>query len=69
VVVSSAFLPIERRLEGVDTLVLAMGSVAHDALFESLDGKVRELHTLGQCVSPKKMLESTYDGLRAGRTV
>jgi hypothetical protein len=53
----------------VDTLVLAMGSVANDALFKSLDGKVRELYTVGQCVSPRKMLESTYDGLRAGRMV
>ena len=69
VVVSNAFLPIERRLEGVDTLVLAMGSVANDALFKSLHGKVKELYTAGQCVSPRKMLESTYDGLRVGRIV
>ncbi|MGB6836841.1 MAG: FAD-dependent oxidoreductase [Dehalococcoidia bacterium] len=69
VVVSNAFLPIERRLEGVDTLVLAMGSMANDALFKSLHGKVKELYTAGQCVSPRKMLESTYDGLRVGRTV
>jgi len=59
----------ERRITSVDTVVLAMSSVADDALLEALDGQDREVHAVGQCRAPGKMLESSLDGLRVGRLV
>jgi 2,4-dienoyl-CoA reductase (NADPH2) len=59
----------ERTIEGVDTVVLALGSRANDNLYRVLKGKVRELYLVGQALAPRKMLDSTLDGLRVGRTV
>jgi len=59
----------ERTIEEVDTVVLALGSVANDSLYKALKGKVGELYAVGQCVAPRKMLDSTLDGLRVGRMV
>ena len=59
----------ERTIEEVDTVVVALGSVANDTLFKALKGKVPELHVIGQALAPRKMLDSTLDGLRVGRMV
>ncbi len=59
----------ERTIEEVDTVVVALGGVANDGLYKALKGKVRELHVIGQALAPRKMLDSTLDGLRVGRTV
>jgi len=59
----------ERRIAGVDTVVLALGSVADDGLLKELDGEGWETHAIGQCRGPGRMLESALDGLRVGRLV
>jgi len=59
----------ERIIEGVDTVVLALGSVANNRLYGALKGKVPELYLVGQALAPRKMLDSTLDGLRVGRMV
>jgi len=59
----------ERTIEEVDTVVLALGSRANDSLYKALKGKVRELYLVGQALAPRKMLDSTLDGLRVGRMV
>ncbi len=69
VTISSAYGRQRRVIEGVDTVVIARGSRADDALYKRLKGKVRELYSAGQCVAPRKMLDSTLDGLRVGRMV
>jgi mycofactocin system FadH/OYE family oxidoreductase 2 len=69
VVVASAFTGRERVIEGIDTVVVARGSKADDGLYKRLKGKVRELYAAGQCVAPRKLLDSTLDGLRVGRMV
>jgi hypothetical protein len=69
VVVASAFSGRRRVIEGVDTVVVARGSKADNGLYKRLRGKVRELYAVGQCVAPRKMLDSTLDGLRVGRMV
>jgi len=69
VTVSSAYGRQQRIIEGVDTVVVARGSVADAGLYRALKGKVRELYSAGQCVAPRKMLDSTLDGLRVGRMV
>jgi pyruvate/2-oxoglutarate dehydrogenase complex dihydrolipoamide dehydrogenase (E3) component len=59
----------ERRITGVDTVVLAMGSIANDGLLKALDGQAWGFHAIGQCRAPGKMLESALDGLSVGRLV
>jgi mycofactocin system FadH/OYE family oxidoreductase 2 len=67
-----AFSPLsgqERRIEGVDTVVVAMGSRARDELWRGLQDSGIEVHGAGQCLSPRKLYYCTLDGLRAGRAV
>jgi hypothetical protein len=59
---------IEAR-EGIDTLVVSRGSKANDGLYRALKGHVKELYVVGQALAPRKMLESTLDGLRVARTI
>ncbi len=59
----------ERTIEEVDSVVLALGGVANDSLYKALKGKVAELYVIGQALAPRKMLDSTLDGLRVGRMV
>ena len=57
----------ERRIEGVDTVVLAMGNRANNELYFALKGKVGELHAIGDCVAPRKVEDAIFDGERVGR--
>ena len=59
----------ERQIEGIDTVVFCTDGKADDGLYRSLKGKVRELYEVGQCVSPRKLLDSVYDGTLVGRTL
>lgn len=67
VVVENAYSHEERRIEGVDTVVLAMGSRSTDALYRVLKGKVRELHAIGDCVAPRGVHHAILEGTRVGR--
>lgn len=59
----------EREIEGVDTVVFCTAGMANDSLYRSLKGKVKELYQVGQCVSPRKLLDSIYDGAVVGRKI
>lgn len=69
VVVFNALTREERKIEGVDTVVIATAGTADDALYRSLKGKVKELHAVGHCVSPRKMITSVLDGAVLGRAL
>jgi hypothetical protein len=58
-----------KTIEGVDTLVLAMGSYANDHLYKSLKGKVKEIHRVGDCLAPRLALDAIYDGYNTGRVI
>ncbi|MEQ9257889.1 MAG: FAD-dependent oxidoreductase, partial [Roseovarius sp.] len=53
-------------LEGVDTLVTALGHRPETALEESLEGWPGALHVIGDCLSPRTAEEAVLEGLRAG---
>ncbi len=57
----------EGEIKGVDTVVFCTDGRAEDSLYRALKGKVKELYEVGQCVSPRRMLDSVYDGNRVGR--
>jgi NADPH-dependent 2,4-dienoyl-CoA reductase/sulfur reductase-like enzyme len=54
-------------LTGVETVVLATGSRADDALYLALKGKVENVHRIGDCVAPRKLDHAIYEGYLAGR--
>ena len=59
----------ERKLERIDTVVVAVGGRSDDALLRALKGKVRELYGVGDCLTPRRVLHAVLDGSRAGRAV
>jgi len=67
VVVYNVLTNAERQIEGIDTLVVCTDGRADDSLYRSLKGKVKELHLVGQALSPRRMLDSAHDGARVGR--
>ena len=69
VIVYNLLTNAEREIEGVDTVVVCTDGVGNDTLYHSLKGKGKALYRVGQCVSPRKMLDSIADGYCLGRMV
>jgi 2,4-dienoyl-CoA reductase-like NADH-dependent reductase (Old Yellow Enzyme family)/thioredoxin reductase len=67
VVTFNVLTGVERRIEGVDTVVFAAIGKADDALYRALKGKVNEIYAVGQCLSPRLLQYSIWDGARVGR--
>jgi len=59
----------EKEKEGIDTVVICTDGRQDDSLYYSLKGKVKELYEVGQCVSPRQLLESVADGYQVGRAL
>ena len=66
VTVLNLFTGQESVLEA-DTVVLATGPKANDALYLALKGTVANLHRIGDCVAPRKLDHAIYEGELAGR--
>jgi pyruvate/2-oxoglutarate dehydrogenase complex dihydrolipoamide dehydrogenase (E3) component len=66
VTVFNLFTGQETALDA-DTVVLATGPRANDALYLSLKGRVASLHRIGDCVAPRKLDHAIYEGELAGR--
>jgi mycofactocin system FadH/OYE family oxidoreductase 2 len=56
-------------IEGVDTVVWAIGCKANDRLYFALKGKVKELHRVGDCVAPRLIDSAIWEGEVIGRSV
>ncbi|OLC16348.1 MAG: hypothetical protein AUH29_05230 [Candidatus Rokubacteria bacterium 13_1_40CM_69_27] len=69
VIAANVYSGAERRIEGVDTVVLAMGSRSTDGLYRALKGRVAALHAVGDCVAPRGVHQAMLDGTRAGRAI
>jgi NADPH-dependent 2,4-dienoyl-CoA reductase/sulfur reductase-like enzyme len=53
---------VERNIKTFDTVVMACERKPNDALYHSLKGKVKELCMVGQCLSPRRLIDSIFDG-------
>jgi NADPH-dependent 2,4-dienoyl-CoA reductase/sulfur reductase-like enzyme len=51
-----------REIGGFDTIVLAVGSKPDDRIAKRLEGKVPELHVIGDASEPREALEAVYEG-------
>jgi mycofactocin system FadH/OYE family oxidoreductase 2 len=69
VVVGNVYSGAERRIEAVDTVVLALGSRSTDRLYRALKGHVPVLHAAGDCVAPRGVHQAILDGTRAARAI
>jgi dimethylglycine catabolism A len=67
VVVANVYTGEERRIEGVDTVVLSMGARSTDALYRALRGRVPALHAVGDCVAPRGVHHAILEGTRVAR--
>ena len=66
VVLRNLFTNDESRLEGVDTLVLALGRTASTELYDTLKGTVEALYQIGDCLAARSMEEATAEGMQVG---
>jgi len=60
---------IERRIEGVETVVMATGNQANNHLYRHLKGKAKDLHGVGDCLAPRKAIDAIFDGYNIGRVI
>jgi dimethylglycine catabolism A len=67
VVVANVYTGEERRIEGVDTVVLSMGARSTDGLYRALRGRVPALHAVGDCVAPRGVHHAILEGTRVAR--
>lgn len=59
----------EKKVIGVDTVVLAAGSTPNNDLAVALKGKVDRLISVGDCVEPRSIMEAVEEGFKAGLAV
>lgn len=57
------------KIEGVDNVVLVMGSVAETALYRALKGLIKELYLVGDASSPRYAVDAMFDAFHAGLAV
>jgi 2,4-dienoyl-CoA reductase-like NADH-dependent reductase (Old Yellow Enzyme family)/NADPH-dependent 2,4-dienoyl-CoA reductase/sulfur reductase-like enzyme len=51
----------ESVIEDVDTVVMSTGYFPNNGLYKALEGKVKELYAVGDCVIPRRALNAIHD--------
>ena len=69
VIVTNVYSGAERRIEAVDTVVLAAGSRSTDSLYRALKGQVAALYAVGDCVAPRGVHQAILDATRVARAI
>ncbi len=69
VIIANVFTGAERRIEAIDSVVLATGSRSTDMLYRALKGHVPVLHAAGDCVAPRGVHQAILDGTRVARAI
>ena len=58
-----------RQLEQIALAVMVTPQTANDSLYHQLQGKVKQLYRVGDCVAPRRVEHAILDGERAGRAL
>jgi mycofactocin system FadH/OYE family oxidoreductase 2 len=58
-----------RQLENVALAVMVTPQAANDLLYRQLQGKVKQLFRIGDCVAPRRVENAILDGERAARAI
>jgi hypothetical protein len=51
-----------KKLEGFDSIVIALGFIADDEPVQSLKGKVSEVYVVGDASKPREVMEALVEG-------
>lgn len=65
VVVRNSLTGGESFRQNLDAVVFAVEAKPNDLLYRKLKGKVREIYLVGQSLSPRRLLDSVFDGATA----
>ena len=52
-----------------DTIVIAAGSTANTDLAQALEGKVAQVHSVGDCIEPRRILEAIREGWKVANEI
>lgn len=69
VVTRHSYSQLERTRDGFDAVVLACGGEPDDRLYRELEGRVPELHVLGDAFAPRRNVNATRQGWALGRVI
>ncbi len=58
-----------RQLEHVSLAVMATPQAANDTLYHQLQGKVKQLYRVGDCIAPRRVENAILDGERVARAL
>jgi hypothetical protein len=59
----------EQILDGIDTIVFAIGSVPNNTIAEVIKERVPEVYVIGDAKGTHSALEAIHDGSRIGRLI
>ncbi|MDO8491615.1 MAG: hypothetical protein Q7T04_06350, partial [Dehalococcoidia bacterium] len=59
----------ERRIEGIDTFVIAAGARAEDTLYRALGGRAAGIQAAGDCIAPRGLFAAIYEGALVGDAI
>jgi 2,4-dienoyl-CoA reductase-like NADH-dependent reductase (Old Yellow Enzyme family)/thioredoxin reductase len=52
-----------RKLDNFDSIILALGSEkSNDVVYKNLEGKISELHVIGDAHQPREIVDAVYEG-------
>ena len=68
VTIRNVFTEQEQDLDA-DTLVLSYWRKADKKLYNELQGKVKELHKIGDCVASRRLINAVYEGYRVAMEI
>jgi len=69
VTVYNVFNREERKIEGVDTVVVAYGGLEDNALYYALKDRVKEVHVVGDASGVRRIHDATMGGATVGRAL
>jgi len=59
----------EQQTLRADTVVLAVGLESRGALFDSLEGKLSNVHVIGDCVEPREIKSAVWEAYNTARVI
>jgi 2,4-dienoyl-CoA reductase (NADPH2) len=68
VTIRNVYTEQDKELEA-DTLVTCYWRFSDTTLFDALDGKIKDLHKVGDCNLPRRVIDAIYEGYKIGMEV
>ena len=59
----------ERDFLEANTVVLAVGLKSNDEIWKMLGGEGPEIHAIGDCVRPRRVINAIWEGFRTARLI